>query len=287
MHPDGRRLVFLGDLTDRGPDSPAVVELVRDLMLRGRAQCVLGNHELNVLRRQHRPDTAWLFDTDTPYNHHGIPVPQVRATLAQKRAFLRFFQDLPVALERADLRIVHACWDDDAIDLLRSHVDVMEVYEQHHQRILLELRHAGPHDEVGVALAHQNDNPVRLLTSGPEHRAEPALVVNGKPRHQLRVPWWRNYAGPFCVFGHYWRTLLPGEGEELHLFHHQPREAVLGGGYAMCIDFSAGKRFRERLQPGFDGSFATHLAALRWPERVLAFDNEDSPVPLAEARRSA
>jgi len=27
-HPGGRRLVFVGDLVDRGPDSPAVVEYV-------------------------------------------------------------------------------------------------------------------------------------------------------------------------------------------------------------------------------------------------------------------
>jgi hypothetical protein len=31
-HPHGRRLVFIGDPTDRGPDSPAVLELVRDLV---------------------------------------------------------------------------------------------------------------------------------------------------------------------------------------------------------------------------------------------------------------
>ena len=29
-HPDGRRLVFVGDLTDRGPDCPAVVRLVAE-----------------------------------------------------------------------------------------------------------------------------------------------------------------------------------------------------------------------------------------------------------------
>ena len=28
-HPENRRLVFLGDLTDRGPDSPAVIDLVK------------------------------------------------------------------------------------------------------------------------------------------------------------------------------------------------------------------------------------------------------------------
>src|SRR5690242_8042872 len=48
-HPEGRRLVFLGDLTDRGPDSPAVVSLVQSLVSTGRAQCILGNHDLNVL----------------------------------------------------------------------------------------------------------------------------------------------------------------------------------------------------------------------------------------------
>ena len=29
VHPDGRKLVFVGDLTDRGPDSPGVINSVR------------------------------------------------------------------------------------------------------------------------------------------------------------------------------------------------------------------------------------------------------------------
>jgi Calcineurin-like phosphoesterase len=31
-HSNGRRLAFVGDLTDRGPDSPAVFELVKSLV---------------------------------------------------------------------------------------------------------------------------------------------------------------------------------------------------------------------------------------------------------------
>ena len=42
-HPDNRKLVFVGDLTDRGPDSLAVVNLVQALTERQHAQCVLGN----------------------------------------------------------------------------------------------------------------------------------------------------------------------------------------------------------------------------------------------------
>ena len=44
-HPDGRKPVFLGDLVDRGPDSPGVVRLVMDAVSQGRAYCVLGNHD--------------------------------------------------------------------------------------------------------------------------------------------------------------------------------------------------------------------------------------------------
>ena len=59
QHPDGRRLVFIGDLTDRGPDSPAVFELVSGLVARGLAQCVLGNHELNLLRQARKEGNGW------------------------------------------------------------------------------------------------------------------------------------------------------------------------------------------------------------------------------------
>jgi protein phosphatase len=44
-HPAGRKLVFLGDLVDRGPDSPGVMRLVMDAVSEGRAYCVLGNHD--------------------------------------------------------------------------------------------------------------------------------------------------------------------------------------------------------------------------------------------------
>lgn len=49
-HAPSRRLVFLGDLVDRGPDSPAVLELVMDLVAQGRAFCVPGNHDAKLLR---------------------------------------------------------------------------------------------------------------------------------------------------------------------------------------------------------------------------------------------
>ncbi|NYJ73717.1 polynucleotide kinase-phosphatase [Allobranchiibius huperziae] len=49
-HPAGRRAVFVGDLVDRGPDSPGVLRLVMGMVGNGHALCVPGNHENKLVR---------------------------------------------------------------------------------------------------------------------------------------------------------------------------------------------------------------------------------------------
>ncbi|MER5479737.1 polynucleotide kinase-phosphatase [Streptomyces sp. NPDC002734] len=45
VHPEGRTAVFVGDLVDRGPDSPGVLRRVMSMVESGSALCVPGNHE--------------------------------------------------------------------------------------------------------------------------------------------------------------------------------------------------------------------------------------------------
>ncbi|MFE5190778.1 polynucleotide kinase-phosphatase [Streptomyces sp. NPDC056628] len=45
VHPEGRTAVFVGDLVDRGPDSPGVLRRVMGMVKSGAALCVPGNHE--------------------------------------------------------------------------------------------------------------------------------------------------------------------------------------------------------------------------------------------------
>ncbi|MFJ3837425.1 polynucleotide kinase-phosphatase [Streptomyces sp. NPDC090054] len=45
VHPEGRTAVFVGDLVDRGPDSPGVLRRVMGMVKAGHALCVPGNHE--------------------------------------------------------------------------------------------------------------------------------------------------------------------------------------------------------------------------------------------------
>jgi protein phosphatase len=50
-HPEGRRIIFVGDLVDRGPDSPGVLRLVMDMVAAGSALAVPGNHDLKLVKK--------------------------------------------------------------------------------------------------------------------------------------------------------------------------------------------------------------------------------------------
>ena len=63
-HPQGRKLAFVGDLVDRGPRTPDVLRLVMAAVNSGNGYCVVGNHDLKLVKalaRQAgaRSVTAW------------------------------------------------------------------------------------------------------------------------------------------------------------------------------------------------------------------------------------
>jgi hypothetical protein len=292
-HPHGRRLVFVGDLGDRGPDSPGAVEWIRELVERGRAQAVLGNHDFNALHAAAggpmKTELSWLFDEARPFHHHGHHVPQVLVRGKRRDGILAFFARLPLALVRGGelpVRVVHACWDADSIECLRGESNVIACYQREHSRIAAALGEASECDPLARKLAHQNGNPVKRVTSGLEGRSSEPIFINNEPRYEVRLPWWRDYHdATLCVFGHYWRTALPGERKFEDLFDGVPRNGLVGPGGAMCIDYSVGKRFKERMRPGFAHRYLSSLAALRLPERVLVFDNAD-PLPVVAEERT-
>jgi protein phosphatase len=48
---NGRKLVFVGDLVDRGPKIPQVLKLVMNAVASGAALCVPGNHDVKLMRK--------------------------------------------------------------------------------------------------------------------------------------------------------------------------------------------------------------------------------------------
>jgi hypothetical protein len=265
-HRQGRRLVFLGDLTDRGPDSPAVVQLVQQAVTHGLAHCVLGNHELNILLGHRKAENGWFFGEET--SHGGPERPADHAARGEIRGF---FSSLPLALVRPDLRVVHACWDPAMIQLAAASADAAALYQSHHERIEADLCLRASLDLIDRDLVHQNENPVKLLTSGPEVRTDAPHLAGGRLRHERRVAWWDSYAhGPPCLFGHYSRLDGPH----------------VAASFAFCVDFGVGKRWTER-RAGTTNRFTHRLAALRIPEWTLVFDNGEVRPLEAPTRASA
>ncbi|KES07847.1 metallophosphoesterase [Streptomyces toyocaensis] len=103
-HPEGRTAVFVGDLVDRGPDSPGVLRRVMAMVKSGDALCVPGNHE-NKFGRHLRGRTV--------RHTHGLAetIEQMEGESEEFRAEVRQFIDGLVShyvLDGGRLVVCHA-----------------------------------------------------------------------------------------------------------------------------------------------------------------------------------
>lgn len=304
-HPDGRRLVFVGDFCDRGPDSPAVLNLIVPMLASGKASAVLGNHEINLLREDAKDGSGWFFDSrrESDKPKYG---PFARLPRADAPAILAELGRLPIALEREDLRIVHAAWRPDQIAMARelpagSARQAYDRYEDAAARQARASRVAERMQEENLRWPHsledpkapppflaahsENElakamvNPLKVLTTGVERECRTPFYAGGKWRFVERVAWWDEYADDTAVIvGHYWRRLLPGDAaahgaQAENLFGHTTPLSWHGlRGNVFCVDYSVGGRWVARLN-GEDPQRRFKLAAMRWPERTLVFDD--------------
>jgi hypothetical protein len=218
---------------------------------------ILGNHELNILLGRRKYDNPWYFGEE--FREDGFLVPEALADQGIRDKAKAFFGTLPLALEREDARVVHACWHISMIEMARTETCVADFYEEHRHLIEDDQKSRPDLDESARNLGHQNRNPVKVLTSGLERRAAKPFLTGGKMHFEERVDWWEDYCdSQMCIFGHYWAT-----------FTNQYRH-----GAAYCIDFSIGKRWMERRNGG--PPFKTKLAVFRLPEKMLVLDDGKS-----------
>jgi protein phosphatase len=103
-HPEGRKLGFVGDLVDRGPENLAVLRFVMANVAAGKAFCVPGNHDAKLLK--------YLIGKKVTLNH-GLEetVAQVEAESDDFREELRIFIDSLVShfvFDNGKLVVAHA-----------------------------------------------------------------------------------------------------------------------------------------------------------------------------------
>lgn len=124
QHPD-RKVIFLGDIVDRGPRIRESLELVYNMVQAGEAACIMGNHEHNAIT--YCTPAPEGFADDYLRSHNPRHTRLIKETLDQFadaqdewETYLQWFKTLPLYLESDQFRVVHASWDGDLIRTLRD-----------------------------------------------------------------------------------------------------------------------------------------------------------------------
>lgn len=306
-HPRGRKLVFVGDLVDRGPDSPAVLDWVKRAIDADNAYMVLGNHELNLLTHDPKDGSGWFFNCRANKDAR-LYAPWRRQPENSKAAVIQFLQQQPLVLQRPDLRIVHAAWLPKAIAKIQdnNHSNLIRLVQEWDDELHCCIKHATWFDDY-LNEQHQHchglenpvhippmlpmtalhdvyrsvNHPIRALTCGVEKVANEPFFAGGRWRFSVRNPWWDDYQDtPHIVIGHYWRhwheTSQPKH--RIGMFTVPAHHWHGARNNVFCIDFSVGARWRDRRKGIAPMQSEHRLAALRFPEKTLLFDNGDSVV---------
>jgi hypothetical protein len=175
-----RQVIFVGDYIDRGPAIRETLELVKGMVDAGTALAIMGNHEYNAIAFAHH-----LGGADYLRAHNATHKKQHQATLDQFadfstewQTYLGWFYTLPLFLELPGLRVVHACWDEEHIQWLKSNS-----YERLNEPLLIASHQRG-------TLAYQVINDT---LKGKEFNIPEKYLwhdKDGHPRSSNRVKWW-------------------------------------------------------------------------------------------------
>ncbi|MCJ8163659.1 metallophosphoesterase [Pontibacter sp. E15-1] len=176
--PGSYKVIFVGDLVDRGPNSPEVLRLVMDMMEQGVAYCVSGNHDDKLYRM--------LLGHDVQIRH-GLELTAAQLEpydQAFRQRLIDFLGSLPHHLVLDDERLVVA------------HAGLEEHLHKRNSKGVRALCLYGPttggKDERGLAVR---------LDWAAEYCGKAVVVYGHTPVH---VPSWRNNTiniDTGCVFG--------------------------------------------------------------------------------------
>lgn len=166
-HPE-RTAVFAGDLIDRGDGQLEVLRIVRSMVDEGGAKIVMGNHEFNAIAHDMglREKSAEFFD---------LPA-------ADRREYLEWFTTIPLWLDLGGVRVVHACWHEESMEVVRRVCGSDRLSRPEHY---VEARRKG--SDLYWAVERLLKGPEISLTALGH---EPYYDHVGTRRTDARVRWW-------------------------------------------------------------------------------------------------
>ena len=120
-HPE-RKMIFVGDFIDRGPQQREVLRIARAMCEAGSASAVLGNHEFNAIGWATQSENGDFLRSHSSKNahQHAEFLRQLEENSAAHRDAVSWFKSLPVWLDLPGLRVVHACWHEPSREVLIS-----------------------------------------------------------------------------------------------------------------------------------------------------------------------
>ena len=95
--PKKSKMIFLGDLVNRGPDSLGALRQLKSLQESGRAECILGNHDLHLLAID-----AGLRKTK------GLDTVESILKAPDRAELINWIRNRPMALSDGNVLTVHA-----------------------------------------------------------------------------------------------------------------------------------------------------------------------------------
>ncbi len=184
-HPN-RRAIFVGDLIDRGPQQVRTLRTVKAMVDAGSALIVSGNHEFNAIAyataHPDKPDEFLRPHKECKTRQHEAFLAEVKFGSEDHQTWIDWFMTMPLWLDLDGLRIVHACWDPSAMEVLADQVSSTNCLT----------------DDL-VYLATQKGSKewgaIEHLLKGPELDLEvPYLDKGGERRSAARMNWWSSDA---------------------------------------------------------------------------------------------
>ncbi len=261
-----RKVIFVGDYVDRGPEIRETLQLVKAMTDSGAAIALMGNHEYNAVAYATADGKG-----DFLRSHNATHTRQHQATLDQFaghesewQSYLQWFRTLPLFADLGYARVVHACWDAENIDWLKanngnflsdellfaSHVRGSKAYDVINETL------KGKEFNIPAAYSwHDKDGHLRNANRvrwwvDPQDSNYGSFLFNCPPQLSSQIPTEIKVNiypadAPPVFFGHYWL---------------EDNFPVIQSNNVVCLDYSVAK----------GGS----LVAYRWSgEQVLEVAN--------------
>ena len=184
FHPE-RKAVFVGDFINRGPKIGQTIEIIRSMTENGTALAILGNHELNAIFYYLKNDLGKYYIRRKKYR---LSLDQTLKEFADRKdelkSHLQWMRSLPLFLDLGDIRVVHACWKDENIEILKNHFTEGRLKKNKLREIF--------EDNTAVAKS------VWETCKGVDFHLPKDLLVfdsSGRPHRAFRTKWWMNPEG--------------------------------------------------------------------------------------------